>query len=217
MRKKRVLVIEDNVSIRLLLKNILNKAGLEVLEAENGVVGGRVFMSTPDIDLVILDLMMPLMNGHQFLKSWGKEVLKREVPICVLSALDDHNTVLDAITKGATDYAIKPIDKDLLLTKVNELLGGSKQSFSKIRAKFDVVIKGIDEKLPSFFLSENSLLIITDNIKELPPAGVIQNCYLNKLSNDQEGIIVRIGKPVNVDGSFIVEMKFVGLKESKSR
>ena len=215
MSKKKILIVEDTQAIRLLLCHILKKAGYETFEAENGAVAYGILSENPDLSLIILDLMMPVMDGLSFLEKFGEELREKEIPVCVLSALGDHQKILDAVGKGAVDYAIKPVDKDILLDKVSELIDSSGGVFAKVKANFLVSFKGIDEKFHAQTLSEISLTIESENPICLPSSLIIQDCYLNQLSESSEGIIVKTSEPKSLDGKHIVELKFIGLKEVK--
>jgi CheY-like chemotaxis protein len=119
----RVLLIDDDESIRMLLSLILERAGYEVFNAENGVEGLKVLESEP-VDVILLDLMMPVMDGLRFLEeARGKSAI--DTPILVLSgSINTHaGSIEDIVEAGATDVACKPIAAPDLIGRIEHLLG----------------------------------------------------------------------------------------------
>ena len=102
---KKVLVIDDDTSSRFLVKKILEKKNIKVLEAENGIEGLRIVKSEPDLSLILLDLIMPIMNGQDFLSALNQEGIK--IPVIVLSTDDDK--AKESKIRGAKDFMVKPI------------------------------------------------------------------------------------------------------------
>ena len=109
----RILLVEDEITQRRLLRAKLEKEGYAVLEAENGEEGLHLCLDNPDIRLVITDLMMPVMDGFGFIEG----VRRRETHytyIIVLTALDDKQSIVRALSLGADDYLSKPVFQDEL-------------------------------------------------------------------------------------------------------
>ena len=101
-----VLVVEDDVFLRGLLVDKLRKSGYPVQEAENGKKALVQLRTTTPI-LIFLDLLMPEMDGFQFLEEMKKDKKVSEVPVCVLSNLDDPGQIARAQKLGVRDYLIK--------------------------------------------------------------------------------------------------------------
>lgn len=109
----KILLVEDEMTQRRLLRAQLEKQGYEVLEAEDGEEGVRLCLDNPDIRLVITDLMMPVMDGFGLIEA----IRKREMQytyIIVLTALDDKKSIVRALSLGADDYLSKPVFQDEL-------------------------------------------------------------------------------------------------------
>ena len=113
---KKILIVDDDFSSRFLTKKILEKKGFQILEAENGVEGLRIVKDNLDIDLILLDLVMPIMNGQDFLVSLNSEGIK--IPVVVLST--DDEKAKQSVYIGAKDFMIKPIRPVNLLEIVSK-------------------------------------------------------------------------------------------------
>jgi len=113
---KKILIVDDDATNRKLLEAILKRGNHEVIEAENGI--DALNKLTPDVDIILLDLVMPLMGGLEFL-----EVLPSKKPECmnipVLVLTTDDSKKVEALNKGAKEVLIKPINPTLLLDKVS--------------------------------------------------------------------------------------------------
>ena len=118
----KILVVDDDVAIRVLLRRTLGSMpDAEIIEAENGAEAlGLAHEQRPD--LILLDIMMPVMDGIEFLKkSAANEQLSR-IPVMMISALAERERIIDSVSHGARDYIVKPFDPLGLRTKVTKLL-----------------------------------------------------------------------------------------------
>ena len=114
-----VAIVDDDFVIRELVKAVLTDTNFSIREYENG----KQFVDDPEagtMDLVFLDLMMPEMDGFQVMTEMKRQ--GKNVPIIVLSALSQRETVVKAFKNGVTSYIIKPLDPVLVLTKAKEIL-----------------------------------------------------------------------------------------------
>ena len=112
-----VLTIDDDPAITELLSVLLRAKNFDVLVANNGKEGIRIIKdNSPQV--VILDLMMPDMDGWQVCKSVR---LFSNVPILILSALDDPSIVASILDSGADDYLVKPVPSAVLIAHLNKL------------------------------------------------------------------------------------------------
>jgi len=129
MASARILVCDDDPQIRRALNLILRDAGFEVLLASSGDEAlDAASLASPS--LAIVDLLLP--DGH------GTEVCRRlrewsEMPILVLSALNDEQTKIDALQVGADDYVTKPFGPGELVARVNAALRRARRDFSEPR------------------------------------------------------------------------------------
>ncbi|MFT8350304.1 response regulator transcription factor [Clostridium saccharoperbutylacetonicum] len=116
--KKSILIVEDELRIRFLLRDYLIKENYNVLEASNGEEGLYIF-STQKIDLVLLDIMMPIMDGLTMLEKL-RDV--STVPVILLTAKGEEEDKLQGYDVGADDYITKPFSPKVLIAKVKALL-----------------------------------------------------------------------------------------------
>ncbi len=117
MNDKKILIVDDSGSMREILTEILKKGGYtNVMGAANGE-DGIIQFNKERPDLVILDIIMPGMNGIEVLRTIGK-VAK----VLVLSAIGQDSIIIDAKKFGALDYLVKPIEENEVLSKVSRYL-----------------------------------------------------------------------------------------------
>jgi len=113
---KKVLLVDDDTRNVFALSKILKEHGMEILKAENGKVALELLNTHSDIDLVLMDIMMPEMDGYETMKQIRSQEKFKSLPVIALTAKamkDDKQKCIDA---GANDYITKPIDIDRLLS-----------------------------------------------------------------------------------------------------
>lgn len=122
--KKTVLVIDDMKQIRDILWFSLKKEGYRAILAENGPAGLNIlFNKTDEIDLVILDVMMPKMDGYTVLeKIRTSNALVSNVPVIMLTAKAQKEDVVRGVQKGADAYIVKPYKFPDLLARIKSLI-----------------------------------------------------------------------------------------------
>ena len=124
MNAPRVLVIDDDDDIRALVAELLQRAGLDVEQAENGRVGLRAFHQTP-ADLVVLDVSMPELDGWQTLERIRD---LSDVPVMMLTAQGAELERVRGLQAGADDYLVKPFGRQELVARVQALLRRARSS-----------------------------------------------------------------------------------------
>ena len=116
-----LLVIDDVEENCDLLKRRLEKQGFKVEIAVDGQEG-MLRLNRRDINLILLDLDMPVMNGFTFLEKIKSHEQYSKIPIVVISSIDDEDTAKDCIAYGASGYLFKPYKMDKIINVVNECL-----------------------------------------------------------------------------------------------
>ena len=115
----KILVVDDESRIRKIIRDYLVREGYVVCEAEDGEAALDIFCSNNDIDLIIMDVMMPKMDGWQLCK----EVRKlSKVPILMLTAKSEEQDELKGFELGVDEYISKPFSPKILTARVNALL-----------------------------------------------------------------------------------------------
>ncbi|MDD6734071.1 MAG: response regulator transcription factor [Lachnospiraceae bacterium] len=115
----KILVVDDESRMRKLVGDFLNKAGYEVLEAENGETALDLFYSNKEIALIILDVMMPVMDGWEVCREIRKE---SHIPIIMLTARSSEKDELLGFELGVDEYISKPFSPKILVARVDAVL-----------------------------------------------------------------------------------------------
>jgi DNA-binding response OmpR family regulator len=116
----RILVVEDEATTKALIQYKLKNSGFEVASADDGTEALE-FVAQHEVDLIILDLMMPLMSGSEFLVELRRS--GNRVPVIVLTARTLEKDIVEALSLGADDYVKKPFSPSELIARVRSLLG----------------------------------------------------------------------------------------------
>ncbi len=119
MEKIQVLVVDDESRMRKLVKDFLIKSNYEVLEASNGEEAVDIFLENKDISLIILDVMMPKMDGWETCTEIRKY---SKVPIIMLTAKGDERDELKGFELGVDEYISKPFSPKILVARVEAIL-----------------------------------------------------------------------------------------------
>ncbi|TMA30667.1 MAG: response regulator, partial [Deltaproteobacteria bacterium] len=112
---KKVLIVDDDVRNIFALTSVLESQGLEVLYAENGKDGIDSLERNPDVDVVLMDVMMPEMDGYQTMKAIRQDPSHKALPIIAITAKALKEDREKCIQAGASDYLPKPVDADKLM------------------------------------------------------------------------------------------------------
>lgn len=117
--KRNFLIVEDEPTMRLLIKKVLLESGLEygeIYEAENGKEGLEVLKKHP-VDFILVDIYMPVMDGMEMLDYLMDHPDYRDIPAIVISTENDDNRI-DAIVRRGIGFVHKPLTKDLLKDQI---------------------------------------------------------------------------------------------------
>jgi len=104
-----VLVCDDELMNRKVASKILKKEGFEVVEALNGQEALEV-LENQKIDLILMDLMMPIMDGYEATKKIKSDSVLSHIPLIIISALSDREAITKGLKLGADEYISKPLD-----------------------------------------------------------------------------------------------------------
>jgi hypothetical protein len=116
---RKILIADDEARMRALVRDYLRMKGFQVLEAENGREALEVFQREPDIALILLDVMMPEMDGFETLKELRHI---SDVPVLMLTARAEEQDELQGFSLGADEYIAKPFSPKVLLARIDAIL-----------------------------------------------------------------------------------------------
>ncbi len=117
-----ILIVDDKSSNRDLLSRQLGRYGYQVSQADSGKQALKLLAELDDIELVLLDLIMPDMNGYDVLERLKADEKLARLPVLIISALDEIDSVVRCIEMGAQDYLQKPFNPVILRAKINAYL-----------------------------------------------------------------------------------------------
>lgn len=120
--KRHILVVDDEIGALTLIGIMLERGGFDVLKARDAQAALGVLEETVP-DLIILDVMMPGMNGIELCQVIRQSDATRKTPVLILSARGDAESIIKGIEAGANDYLPKPILHHDLVSKVRSMLG----------------------------------------------------------------------------------------------
>lgn len=123
----KILIVDDEPSIRSLVRDVLELEGHEILEAPDGP-SALALVDSDDPDLMVLDIMMPGMSGLDVLRTLRREHSGSDLPIILLTAAADDDTTWAGWTAGASVFLPKPFDPNHLLDWVERLLGSNEDA-----------------------------------------------------------------------------------------
>jgi two-component system chemotaxis response regulator CheY len=115
----KVLIVDDAAFMRMILKNVFEKEGFEIIEAENGNVALEKYREHKP-DIVTMDITMPQVDGVQALKNIMAEFPDAKVVMC--SAMGQQAMVIDAIQAGAKDFIVKPFQNERVVQTIHKWL-----------------------------------------------------------------------------------------------
>ncbi len=127
MEKIKILIVDDESRMRKLVRDFLERAGFQVLEAGDGMEAMEVFYTNNDIALFILDVMMPKMDGWQVCREVRQS---SQVPIIMLTARADERDELQGFDLGVDEYISKPFSPKILVARVEAILRRTNALFS---------------------------------------------------------------------------------------
>jgi putative two-component system response regulator len=137
-----ILIIDDDASAQKAVESLLMNQGYQLLFANNGVEGLKL-ASEQEPDLILLDVMMPGMDGFEVCNRLRANILLAEVPVLMISALDDRTSRLRGIETGVDDFISKPFDRNELRARVRTILRLNR--YRKLRNEQDLLEDALDK------------------------------------------------------------------------
>jgi diguanylate cyclase (GGDEF)-like protein/PAS domain S-box-containing protein len=165
--KPVILVVDDDLLVRVTLRDVLTVAGFDVILAEDGVSALRCFNSV-QADLVLLDLIMPGSDGCETCRIFRTLPKGQYTPILMMTSLDNADSIHRAFESGATDFISKPINPELLVYRVRYMLRAS-QNVSRLvenQARLEMLKVAVDSLPIGITFSDVNGIIIYSNPAE---------------------------------------------------
>ncbi|HOM87830.1 MAG TPA: SpoIIE family protein phosphatase [Spirochaetota bacterium] len=190
---KNILVIDDSKLNRAIVKNTLLNYNIHVFEAADGLEGLTVLQSR-HFDLILLDIVMPNMDGFGFLEQCKQYIGDDFIPIILMTGLDDLNSKIKGLSIGADDFLLKPLNQKELIARVQSLLR-LKQAHDELYEKNQQIQKELEyaKRLQQFIIPKDFSFISYPSIsgRYLPIAdigGDLFDCY--KISDSKTGVLI---------------------------
>lgn len=118
----RILIVDDSPTEIHVLKTILDKNGFETLSAESGEEGVQM-AAAENPDMILMDIVMPGMNGFQATRQIASNESTKDIPIIIVTTKDQETDRVWGLRQGAKDYLTKPVDEKILIEKISALIG----------------------------------------------------------------------------------------------
>ncbi len=150
----RILVIDDELSLRKTLARILQRAGFEVTSAESAEQG-LAFLETTHFDLIYLDIRMPGLAGLDALKLIHAR--DASLPVILFTAQPDLNSAVEALRRGATDYLLKPLKPEVIIERTKSVL--ALQQKERRKREIQMQIEALQAELKSLESSDGSVSV----------------------------------------------------------
>lgn len=159
-KKDKILIVDDEARMRKLIGDFLVSNNFDILEAGDGEEALKIFYSTKGISLIVLDVMMPKLDGYETLKAIRED---SKVPVVMLTAKGEENDQIKGFVSGADDYVQKPFSPKVLVARINAILRRNDNDVKVIEIggiKIDKVAHQVfvDDKPVEFSFKEFELL-----------------------------------------------------------
>ena len=151
----RILIVDDNEINRDTLEGLCESLGHTSILAESGSEALHLIRFHPQPDLVLLDILMPEMNGYEVLQQIKTDTTLRSIPVIMISVVDEMETIVQCIGAGADDYLIKPFNAILLKARINACL--TRKRFDDQEKKFNMWLAESYQKLQKAEESRDTL------------------------------------------------------------
>lgn len=159
---KKILLVEDELRMRMIIRDYLENEGYEVLEAKDGMEALNAFQNN-EIDLILLDLMIPFLDGFGVCREVRT---KSDIPIIIITAKEEDEDKIRGFDLGADEYVTKPFSPKVLVARVKSLL---KRVDGSIGGKDNILRSGVIEvnKMSYEVTVDNQIIILSPKEYEL--------------------------------------------------
>lgn len=147
-RRNTILVVDDEIVTRQILKHQLTAAGYRVIEACDGREALAIAFSTP-VDLVLMDVSMPKLNGMQAIRLMRQAFTQAALPVVMMTSCEGRQQIIEAFENGANDYIAKPIDHQITLARIQAqlVLKKAQQALKESEERYALAAQGTNDGL----------------------------------------------------------------------
>lgn len=191
----RILIVDDNEMNRDVLEGLIEALGHTSVLAKSGKEALDLISLTPKPDLILLDILMPEMDGYEVLLSIKKDTQLRSVPVIMISVVDEMESVVKCIEAGAEDYLIKPFNAILLKARINACL--EKKHHYDQEQKFNYWLAESYQKLQKAEETRDSLFQMIIHDMNNPLTVVLGGLDNLKLCPEEHGVDARCSAILN--------------------
>ncbi len=186
---RKILIVEDDIDIHNLIKNVLEKERYEVISAYSGTEA-ILLLEKNNIDLILLDLMLPGITGEKIIKK------VKDIPIIVISAKIASEDKVNILSSGANDYITKPFDTNELLARIKVQLRINKKGENKNLSYKDMVL---DRKTHTLYIKKEEINLTKIEytiLKQLlsNPKEIITKTKLIQLISENDNVTIETQK-----------------------
>jgi DNA-binding response OmpR family regulator len=219
MSKETILIVEDHDDIRKFIKRTLDSENFNVICSANGYEALKMIAENKNIDLILLDLMMPHVDGETFYTKVKQHGIL-DSKVCVVSAKSDQDTVTKMAKLGISDYIVKPVDGILLINKVNSMLNRHSPKLPFISCDMDLQINNFPIKncfLQATNISEEAVIVTSNfDIGIDTTLDISSEKFLTYFKFKDFKVSVTDAIPINKD-SYQLTLSFTALTEDQSK
>lgn len=154
LSKTKIILVDNNEQMRKTLKEQLSNGEVEVVADFLDAISALNYIKENEVDVVVTDIVLPNIDGYEFLEALNKQGLKYRPKILILSALSSDNFVNKALNYGADYYMVKPCDINVLKERIKELKNGEsyKEAVTEIKT-IKPRNKQLEEKITNIFIT----------------------------------------------------------------
>lgn len=153
--KSKILIVEDEKRMSNLIKDFLIKEDFDILQAFDGNQALDLFFQNPNIDLILLDVMLPKRDGWSVLRDVKNDT--PNIPIIMLTARSQDSDEIFGFDLGADDYITKPFNMKILIARINALLNRSNATTKDPKIEYSWII--LDSLAHKFYINEKEVLL----------------------------------------------------------
>ena len=217
---KKILIVEDNDGIRMMVSILLQKAGYETYEVTDGKEAISFLSMNQEIDVMLLDVMMPNLDGIETLKKLKEYKKEHELKICMMTALNQLPDISSALSHGADDYVVKPIEKENFIEKIYQLINNSpKTKFfnCKVGEEARILMPNGYVSIELVTVNEFQFEFTSNAAIPLEAKAIFESILFKQVLEGQARVFAKIYGEYDYDGEKRYKASFIGFTEAQTK